>query len=101
MPDEFGKGILIPLIKDSNGDAAHCDNYRGITLSSVISKVFEYAILGKYCHLFLTDSLQFGFQNGVGCSDALFTVKSVVDYFTKNGSTISVSALGPRYFESV
>src|SRR2546425_2812453 len=79
--------------QNTKGDATHCDNYRGITLSCVISKVFEYAILGKYSHLFRTDSLQFGFQKGVGCSDALFTVKSVVDYFTKNGCTVSVSAL--------
>ena len=80
VPDDFGSGLLIPILKDSNADAACCDNYRGITLSCVISKVFEYALLSKYCSLFNTDDLQFGFRNGVGCSDALYTVKSVVDH---------------------
>ena len=47
----------------------------------------------KYSPLFGTDSLQFGFRNGVGCSDALFTVKSVVNHFIKNGCTITIAAL--------
>ena len=55
VPDEFGKGLLIPLLKDDNGDASQCDNYRGITLSGVISKVFEYALLEKYSSFFTTD----------------------------------------------
>ena len=93
VPDEFGKGLLIPLLKDSSGDAAQCDNYRGITLSCVVSKVFEYALLEKYSSLFMTDNLQFGFKNGVGCSDALFTVKSVVNHFVKNGCTVTITAL--------
>ena len=68
VPDDFGKGILILLLKDSNSDASLCENYRGITLSCVISKVFEYALLEKFYYLFQTDDLQFGFKNGVGCS---------------------------------
>src|SRR5437867_345264 len=93
VPKDFGKGLLIPLLKDSSGDTSLCDNYRGITLSSTISKLFEYVILGKYWSHLHTDSLQFGFQKGVGCSDALFTLKSVVNHFTKNGCTVSVTAL--------
>ena len=93
VPEDFGKGILIPLLKDSSGDASLCDSYRGITLGSTISKLFEYVILGKYGAHLTTDSLQFGFQKGVGCSDALFTLKSVVNHFIKNGCTISMSAL--------
>ena len=93
VPDDFGRGLLIPLLKDSNGDVTHCDNYRGITISCVISKLFEYVVLDKYSSYFNTDSLQFGFRKGVGCSDALFTFKSIVNHFTKNGCTINVAAL--------
>src|SRR5437867_12844770 len=93
VPDDFGNGLLIPILKSSNIDASRAENYRGITLSCVVSKLFEYAILVKYSPLFGTDSLQFGFRKGVGCSDALFTVKSVVNHFIKNGCTINVTAL--------
>src|SRR3989442_4236258 len=41
----------------------------------------------------VVQKLLFGFRNGVGCSDALYTVKSVVDHFVKNGCTVSIAAL--------
>jgi len=93
VPDDFGKGLIIPLLKDATSDVSMCDNYRGISLSSTVSKLFEYALLSKFSSCLVTDNLQFGFKNGVGCSDALFTVKSAIDYFTKNGCTVTVSAL--------
>jgi len=93
VPDDFRNGVLIPLLKDVKEDASLCDNYRGITLSCIVSKVFEYVLLDKYGSLLVTDNLQFGFRNGIGCSDALYTVKSVIDYFVKNGCTLTISAL--------
>jgi len=87
VPDDFGRGIIIALLKDSNADSSLCDNYRGITLNCVLSKLFEYAVLEKYSYLFKTDDLQFGFKNGVDCysSDALYNVNSVINHYVKNG----------------
>jgi len=48
VPNEFGRGIIVPLIKDKNGDVCNSDNYRGITVSSVISKLFEYCLMSKF-----------------------------------------------------
>jgi Reverse transcriptase (RNA-dependent DNA polymerase) len=42
---------------------------------------------------FLTDSLQLGFKRGVGCADAIFTLKSVISNFTGGGSSICVASL--------
>jgi len=93
VPDAFGTGIMIPLLKDNNGDPSACDNYRCITISCVISKVFEHVLLKKFHTHLASSDLQFGFKKGVGCSDALFTLKSVVDHFVRNGSTVTLSAL--------
>ena len=41
VPDKFGLGIIIPLIKDKTGNLNDVGNYRGITLSAVVSKVLE------------------------------------------------------------
>jgi hypothetical protein len=60
VPDSFGIGIVIPLIKDRNGDTNSIDNYRPITLSPIISKVFENFIIDNYAQYFGTDPLQFG-----------------------------------------
>jgi len=45
VPDKFVTGISIPLIKDKSDDANDMDNYRAITLSPIISKVFEMVLL--------------------------------------------------------
>ena len=45
---EFGYGIIIPLVKDKHDDLSSSDNYRVITVSPVISKVFELCFLHKF-----------------------------------------------------
>jgi len=45
VPDSCGIGISIPLLKDKTGNVNDVDNYRAITLSPVISTLFE-AVLG-------------------------------------------------------
>ena len=37
VPDAFGLGLLIPIVKDKSGDQGSLDNYRPTTPSSVIS----------------------------------------------------------------
>ena len=62
VPDDFGGGTVIPLIKDKLGNANDLNNYRGITLIPVISKLFE-LVLAEICKPYLrTDDLQFGFR---------------------------------------
>ena len=41
VPTDFGCGVIILLVKNSDGDMTSSENYRGITLSPVISKLFE------------------------------------------------------------
>ena len=74
MPDAFGFGIIVPKMKDKTGDSNSLNNYRGITLISVISKLFEILLLEYSENVLLTDDLQFGFKKGLGCSDAIFTL---------------------------
>jgi len=49
VPDPFGVGVVVPLIKDSLGDVNSSANYRGITLSVILSKMFEYCIIHMRC----------------------------------------------------
>ena len=93
VPDAFGMGIMIALHKDSKLDPTKCDNYRCLTISSVFSKLFEYVLLDKFEDFLATSDLQFGFKRDVGCSDAIYTVRSVVDYFVRSGNTVTITAL--------
>ena len=37
----FAQGLIIPLVKDKSDDLCSLNNYRGITLTPVISKLFK------------------------------------------------------------
>ena len=64
-------GMILPLFKGKGLKACDKDNYRGITMFTVIIKVFEVILLrrlenfakekGYFSHL------QFGFSAGSGC----------------------------------
>jgi len=41
VPDDFNRMIVIILLKNVDGNRFTTNNYRGITLSPVISKLFE------------------------------------------------------------
>ena len=92
-PTSFGKGVIVPLIKDSTGDPSSLDNYRPITLSPTIAKVFEAFILQKFPLLTLTDDLQFGFKSDLGCRNAIFALRQVVKYFNDRQSSVFVASV--------
>ena len=48
VPNDFGRGIVIPLIKDKGGNVNDSANYREITISRVISKIFELCLMDKF-----------------------------------------------------
>ena len=48
IPSAFYKGLIIAILKDSNKDHKDPSNYRGMTLSSHISKLFETLILNRF-----------------------------------------------------
>ena len=93
VPDAFGSGVIVPIVKDKNGDVSSVDNYRPITLSSVISKLFESAILDKFSKFWQTDALQFGFKKGLSCSHAIYALRQVVDYFANRDSNTYIASL--------
>jgi exonuclease III len=93
VPDDFGLGIIIPLVKDKSGDFNSVDNYRGITLTPIISKLLEGVLLACCEEQLAADDLQYGFRKKVGCADAIFTLRYVVDHFTARGSMVYAAAL--------
>jgi hypothetical protein len=93
VPRKFGSGIIVPIIKDRCADVGQLDNYRGITLCNVISKVFEIGLYNKFeCYLG-SHHLQHGFKKQTGCPSAVFAVQQVADYFISRGSTVYLTSL--------
>ena len=64
-PAEFANGIVFSLVKDKTCDLRSAENYRPITLVTVISKLSESIILNCYTDNCITEDLQFEFENGL------------------------------------
>ena len=93
VPLEFLSGTITPIVKDSQGDVSDVSNYRGITLSCLPAKLFEFVIEKKISHLLGTDDLQFGFKEKTSTSHAIYTLKSTIDHFNRKGSNVYVALL--------
>ena len=62
FPESFRGGVLTPVPK-SGKDSRPLDNYRGITVTSIVGKLFEKCILTRLLETVNTEQsdLQFGF----------------------------------------
>jgi len=70
-----------------------CDDFRGIAIGPIISKVFAHCILDRFQTLFLSCDSQFGLKKGTGCRNAIYTVRNIVDKRIKGGDTETVCAI--------
>ena len=62
LPVSMLDSVVVPLVKNKNGDLSGKNNYRPIALSSTISKVFENVILHRLEEYLWTTDNQFGFK---------------------------------------
>jgi len=93
VPNAFANSIIVPIVKDKSGDLASVENYRPITLSPVISKIFESVLVLKYGSFLNVNDRQFGFRRYIGCSNAIFVLRNVIEYFNERGSNVYLAAL--------
>ena len=75
---------IVPLAKPKEcfSKSLKCDDFRGIAISPIISKLFEYCVLDRFKdYLQVTTDNQFGFKKNVGCSFAIRIVRNNVDSY--------------------
>ena len=96
VPSGFGLSYTVPLPKNNSAafnKSLTVEDFRGISISPVISKVFEKCILDRYISFLQTSDHQYGFKKDSGCSKAIYSVRNVVDIFISNRSTVNICAL--------
>ena len=79
VPADWRSQLLVPLHK--KGSRTNCDNYRGIALLSIPSKVFAKAILNRLkprAELVLRES-QCGFRRNRSCIDQIFSLRVLME----------------------
>lgn len=94
IPISFGVSYTVPLPKcDGHSQTMNADDFRGISISPIISKLFELSVLDRYSDYFETSHHQFGFKKELGCRHVIYSVRSVIEHFISNGSTVNLCAL--------
>jgi len=104
-PEDWAKAIIVPIFK--KGDFDYVDNYRGVSLLSVVSKCYT-AILNKRLYTWLETNgkiseTQAGFRKAHSTVDHIFTLNAVVQKcLSKNGGKCYVAFVDfKKAFDSV
>ena len=78
MPEDWRSAAIVPLYK-GKGEGTECKNYRGISLLSVVGKIYAGVLVYRVRRVTrsLIDDEQEGFRTGRGCVDQFFTLKQI------------------------
>ena len=78
VADDWSSAVIVPLFK-SIGERIECKNYRGISLLSVVGKIYLGILLNRVCRVTggLIDDEQLGFRARRGFVDQIFTLKQI------------------------
>ena len=93
FPSKWKEGIVIPIHK--NGSQVDPNNYRGITLSSCLGKLFCHVLNNRINSELESKSFlkleQAGFRKNHRTSDHIFILRTIIDKYvlkSKNGSKL-------------
>ena len=94
IPAPFKLGLIIPIPKSHNKDLSIPSNYRGITLLSVIAKVFEKVLLHRVSdQQDQLNPLQGGFRPGFSCLHSAFILQEAISSVRERKKKVFVAFL--------
>ena len=85
---DFTKTTVIPIPKNPRKSMTTSDNYRGISLSSILGKILDHFFLYKYKNALSASDRQFGFKKGLSTSNCSTVVNEVIDYFNRQETSV-------------
>ena len=76
VPDSFRRNYSVPIPKGNciRGKSVTFDDFRAISISPVISTVFELGVLDRFKNFLSSSDNQFGFQKNVSCNLAIYSL---------------------------
>ena len=78
-----------PLYK-GKGDVYECSNFRGISLLSVVGKVYGRVLINRIRDKIenVIAEVQSGFRRGRGCTDQIFIVRQICEKYLGKGKDV-------------
>ena len=102
VPDDWKRGVLIKLPK--KGDLSKCENWRGITLLSVASKILTRTMLERMKKSLdqVLRTNQAGFRARRSCSDHIITLRNIIEQSKEYNSKLYLTFIDfERAFDSL
>ena len=95
IPTGFRYNYIVPIPKpkEYHSKSLTCNDFRGIAISPILSKIFEHCILDRFGSFFVTSDNQFGFKKELGCNYAIRSARNIVDSCIKGGSTVNLCTI--------
>ena len=87
-PDSLLMGTMVPIPKDKRQLVCTSDNFRAITLGSIVAKLFDVVILSQEQNALATSHLQFGFKPNVSTTHCTYVMMETISYYNANGSNV-------------
>ena len=81
-------GTLLPMPKNKHKSLNESSNFRGITLSSIIGKLYDFILFKMNNRILRSSYLQFGFKENHSTSMCTFVFKEVSQYYINKGSYV-------------
>jgi len=92
IPEEFKKGIKIPLLKQGKADKTDLDSHRGITLLNVMAKIWEKVLHNRWRPWLLARGIPHELQSGgqIGCCNitTAYTVQETLNHYKERNSAV-------------
>ena len=102
IPRDWNKGLIVKISK--KGDLQNCDNWRGITLLSMPSKIFCRVLLNRIEGAIDVNlrQEQAGFRRGKGCMDQFFSLRNIIEQRTEWNTPLCICFIDfKKTFDSI
>ena len=92
-PDNLSKSTINPLVKSYKKSLRSFNNYRGISIIPVFTKLLEYILLRCCPEIAESHALQNGYKLDSSTLHAEFLIKETLHYYNRNGSPVYICGL--------
>ena len=93
FPLSWSEGLIIPIFK--SGDGLDTNNYRGITISNCLGKVFTKILNARLIDFLIQNNIiskyQIGFMPGHRTADHLLLIRTLIDTFKRKRKSLYAS----------
>ncbi len=87
-PDSMLAGTMVSIPKGNISILTCSDNYRAITRSSIVGKVFDWVVLIKEHSALSSSDLQFGFTEHVSTTQGILVMSEIISYYNASRSNV-------------